>query len=92
MSVGQVYAVSKAVSGKSTSNHKPEVRSDEQGRKALPLPDLRGTEFYVQGVGEHARTFATGQSLRDFRTAYCKRTGAGLMDYSVLRDTPLPPP
>ena len=50
------------------------------------LPDLHGVEVYVLGVDGAGKDIAYWQTLRDFWTAYFKKTGADLESYSVLRD------
>src|SRR5207245_956402 len=50
------------------------------------LPDLHGVEVYVLGVDGAGKDIAYWQTLRDFWTAYFKKTGADLRSYSVLRD------
>jgi len=52
------------------------------------LPDLHGVEVYALGVDGAGKDMRYWQALRDFWTAYFKRTGAILKTYSVLRDPP----
>ena len=50
------------------------------------LPDLHGIEVYVLGVDGAGKDIAYWQTLRDFWTAYFKKTGANLKTYTVLRE------
>ncbi|PYU64741.1 MAG: hypothetical protein DMG49_25820, partial [Acidobacteria bacterium] len=52
------------------------------------LPDLHGVEVYVLGVDGAGKDIAYWQTLRDFWTAYFKKTGADLKTYTVLRELP----
>jgi hypothetical protein len=57
-------------------------------QKERLLPDLHGVEVYALGVDRAGKDMRYWQTLRDFWTAYFKRTGADLKSYSVLRDPP----
>ena len=57
------------------------------GKERL-LPDLHGVEVYALGVDGAGKDMKYWQTLRDFWTAYFKRTGAILKTYSVLRAPP----
>jgi len=61
------------------------MKKAEKGRL---LPDLHGVEVYALGIDGAGKDMAYWQTLRDFWTAYFKRTGADLKSYSVLRDPP----
>jgi hypothetical protein len=60
----------------------------QKAEKGRLLPDLHGVEVYALGVDGAGKDMAYWQALRDFWTAYFKRTGAVLKSYSVLRDPP----
>ena len=57
------------------------------GKERL-LPDLHGVEVYALGVDGAGKDMRYWQTLRDFWTAYFKRTNAILKTFSVLRDPP----
>lgn len=59
-----------------------------KAEKQRLLPDLHAVEVYVLGVDEAGKGMAYWQTLRDFWTAYFKRTGATLKSYSALRNRP----
>ena len=50
------------------------------------LPDLHGVAVYALGVDGAGKDIAYWQTLRDFWTAYFKKTGANLKTYTVLRE------
>lgn len=52
------------------------------------LPDLHGVEVYALGVDAAGKTKAYWESLRAFWTAYFKKAGADLREYTVFRDPP----
>jgi hypothetical protein len=56
-----------------------------QGRD---IPDLHGVEVHVLGADNAGKPMSYWTALRDFWTAYFKRTGADLKSYSVLREPP----
>jgi len=60
----------------------------QKAEKERLLPDLHGVEVYALGVDGAGKGMRYWQTLRDFWTAYFKRTGAILKTYSVLRDPP----
>jgi len=60
----------------------------QKAEKQRLLPDLHGVEVYALGVDGPGKDMKYWQTLRDFWTAYFKRTGAVLKTYSPLRDPP----
>jgi len=60
----------------------------QKAEKERLLPDLHGVEVYALGVDGAGKGMRYWQTLRDFWTAYFKRTGVILKTYSVLRDPP----
>ena len=52
------------------------------------IPDLHGVEVHILGADNAGKSTSYWTALRDFWTAYFKRTGATLKMYSPLRDPP----
>ena len=52
------------------------------------LADLRGVEVFVIGADAAGKSITQWKSLKRFWTAYFKRMGASLSEYSILREHP----
>ncbi len=52
------------------------------------LPDLKGTDVYVQGVHASGKSVAYWLSLKQFWVEYFRSTGASLKTFSMTHDVP----